>query len=79
MRPRKRQFHNRNAINQNVPVVAFGGALVAKEAVRIRGLPIGRSSMVLRHLFQRQLRGLVMTVVTNEFRTSRVGIWVLMS
>ncbi|KAI8067086.1 hypothetical protein BC940DRAFT_333671 [Gongronella butleri] len=67
MRQAKRQFMGKSPVQDGVPIVAFGTGLVRKEAVRLRGLlPVGRSSVVLKHLEQRQYRGLAAVVRTDD-------------
>ncbi|KAI8074922.1 hypothetical protein BC940DRAFT_286992 [Gongronella butleri] len=71
MRTTKRQFKGDNPVPPGVPVLAFGTCLINKEAVRLRGLPVGRSTMVLKHLEERQACGLLLTVRTDEYKASK--------
>ncbi|KAI8067518.1 hypothetical protein BC940DRAFT_300928, partial [Gongronella butleri] len=50
MRFMKRQFNGSNPTVPGVPLIGFGTGLVSKEHVKLRGLPVGKSTMVLKHL-----------------------------
>ncbi|KAI8073012.1 hypothetical protein BC940DRAFT_102048 [Gongronella butleri] len=75
MRPMKQQFKGNNPTLPGVPLVGFGTGIICKEHNKIRGLPVGKSTMVLKHLEQRQARGQIITIRTDEFKTSKT-CWV---
>ncbi|KAI8074824.1 hypothetical protein BC940DRAFT_328454 [Gongronella butleri] len=75
MRHMKQQFKGNNPTLPSVPLAGFGTGIIGKEHNKIRGLPVGKSTMVLKHIEERQARGLLAAIRTDEYKTSRT-CWV---
>ncbi|KAI8073968.1 hypothetical protein BC940DRAFT_289644 [Gongronella butleri] len=75
MGPMKCQFHGSDPTVADVPLIGFGTGLTSKEHVKLRGVPVGKSTMVLKHIEERQARGLLAAARADEYKISKT-CWV---